>query len=142
MLTVFLAKKFSLFTHRTKFARRASMKNEKVCRLLTNHAQVLLYLHRHPSEPLRKAALAIGVTERSVQVMVADLESAGYLTREKVGRRNQYTLETERALQHSLEAAHTVGGFLSWANPDEPDDHDEDRALQNWTVGEHGSEVK
>ncbi|NBB79261.1 MAG: transcriptional regulator [Verrucomicrobia bacterium] len=112
------------------------------CKLLTNHAHVLLYLHAHPEETLRKVALAVGVTERAVQLMVADLEAAGYLSRRKIGRRNQYTLRTERPLQHPMESAHTVGDFLHWANAVDGDASEEDRVLENWTVGEHGSEVR
>ena len=113
------------------------------CKLLTNHAHVLLHLHAHPEEPLRKAALAVGVTERAVQLMVADLESAGYLSRRKVGRQNQYTLQVTRPLQHPLESTHNVGEFLSWASAAaEGDETEDDQILENWTVGEHGSEIK
>lgn len=119
------------------------MKREPAaCKILTNHGHVLRHLHAHPDEPLRKVALAIGVTERAVQIIVADLEAAGYLSRRKVGRQNQYTLETARLLQHPLEQSHSVGSFLNWAHPMESDESDPDRALENWTVGEHGSEVK
>jgi hypothetical protein len=112
------------------------------CKLLTNHAHVLLYLQTHPAEPLRKAALAIGVTERAVQLMVADLEAAGYLSRRKVGRQNQYTLQVDKPLQHPLESAHNVGDFLSWADAAEGNVTEEVRSLLSWKVGEHGSEVE
>ncbi len=115
---------------------------KRTCKLFTNHAQVLLYLSAHKEEPLRKVALAIGVTERSVQLMVADLEAAGYLERNKVGRQNRYQISADRPLQHPLEPARSVGELLEWARGAESDLGEYDRALENWTIGEHGSEIK
>ena len=57
---------------------------------LTNHAQVLLCLRREPDARMRDVAGRIGITERAVQRIVAELEAAGYLAREKQGRRNRY----------------------------------------------------
>lgn len=106
----------------------------------TNHAHVLFYLSAHPKEPLRKVALAIGITERAVQRIVAELEAGGYLEREKVGRQNQYTIHGDMPLRHPLEAHHTAAELLDWVAP-EPDGGDaieEYKALENWTVGERG----
>lgn len=79
---------------------------------LTNHARVLLWLARDPEVRLRDVAAGIGITERSVQIIVADLEAAGYLTRTRVGRRNRYTIDPSVALRHPLEADHPVGDLL------------------------------
>ncbi|MGW3406413.1 helix-turn-helix transcriptional regulator [Streptomyces zhihengii] len=79
---------------------------------LTNHARVLLWLARDPEVRLRDVAAGIGITERSVQIIVADLEAAGYLTRTRVGRRNHYTIDASVALRHPLEADHPVGDLL------------------------------
>jgi predicted DNA-binding transcriptional regulator len=67
---------------------------------LTNHAHVLFCLSRDPEVRMRDVAVAVGVTERAVQRIVAELEDAGYLRREKTGRRNHYKLQTERPLRH------------------------------------------
>jgi hypothetical protein len=56
---------------------------------------------------------AIGITERAVQLIAADLEAAGYLTRERVGRRNRYTIDPTVALRHPSEADHPVGDLLA-----------------------------
>ena len=57
---------------------------------LTNHAQVLLCLRREPGSRMRDVAGRLGITERAVQRIVAELSVAGYLVREKLGRRNRY----------------------------------------------------
>lgn len=115
---------------------------KRACKLFTNHAHVLFYLSAYNDEPLRKVALAVGVTERSVQLIVADLEGAGYLKRKRVGRQNQYQISADRALQHPLEPARSVGDLLDWAHGSECDLGENDRALENWTIGEHGSEIQ
>ena len=78
----------------------------------SNHGHVLICLAGNSNQPLREVALAVGITERAVQRIVADLEEAGYLTRERSGRRNSYTLNTEKKLRHSLEKGHSIGEIL------------------------------
>ncbi|MFD4587212.1 helix-turn-helix transcriptional regulator [Streptomyces sp. NPDC058434] len=80
---------------------------------LTNHARVLLRITRDPEVRLRDLAAGIGITERAVQIIVADLEAAGYLTRTRVGRRNHYTVDPTVALRHPNEADHPVGDLLA-----------------------------
>nr|WP_190201103.1 helix-turn-helix domain-containing protein [Streptomyces djakartensis] len=79
---------------------------------LTSHARVLIALARDPEIRLREVADAINITERAVQLIVADLEAAGYLTRTRVGRRNRYTIDPGVALRHPAEADHPVGDLL------------------------------
>ncbi|AXE25455.1 transcriptional regulator [Streptomyces globosus] len=79
---------------------------------LTNHARVLLWIARDQDVRLRDIAAGIGITERAVQIIVADLEAAGYLTRTRVGRRNRYTVDDSVALRHPAEAGHPVGDLL------------------------------
>jgi DNA-binding Lrp family transcriptional regulator len=110
----------------------------------TNHAHVLFYLNSQPKVPLRRVALAVGITERAVQRIVAELEEGGYLKRTKVGRQNEYTIEADAPLRHPLEAHHSLQELLDWVAAPEAGDLDlleEYKALENWTVGEHGSEV-
>lgn len=61
---------------------------------------------------MREVALDIGITERAVQGIVADLEEGGYLVRERVGRQNSYSLILDKALRHPIEADHTIGDVL------------------------------
>ena len=80
---------------------------------LTNHARVLLCLAEEPDLRLREAAERIGITERAVQRIVADLEDAGVVTRTREGRRNHYTIEENARLRPPSDAHVTVGDFLN-----------------------------
>lgn len=79
---------------------------------LSNHGYVLACLARDPGVRLRDVALMVGITERAVQKIVADLEAGGILTRVRAGRRNNYQLFRERPLRHSLGSHQTVGALL------------------------------
>ena len=79
---------------------------------LTNHAHVLLALARDPQCRLRDVAALVGITERSVQAIVADLEAEGYLTRTRLGRRNIYRLYPNRRFRHPAESRHRIGELL------------------------------
>ena len=63
--------------------------------LVTNHAQVLACVARNPSARLRDVAESVGLTERAVQRLVNELESAGFLRRAREGRRNRYEVAAE-----------------------------------------------
>jgi DNA-binding MarR family transcriptional regulator len=80
---------------------------------LTNHAHVLLALAREPDARMRDVADTVGVTERAVQAIVADLEAGGYLTRSRSGRRNHYTVNPAGRFRHPAEADHEVGELLA-----------------------------
>jgi DNA-binding MarR family transcriptional regulator len=67
---------------------------------VTNHLLVLLCIAEDPGIRMSDVAKRIGVTERSVQAIVGDLEAAGYLQRTKVGRRNHYEIHAEMPLRH------------------------------------------
>lgn len=79
---------------------------------LSNHSHVLVALANNPNLSLREVALLVGITERSVQRIVTDLEEAGYLTKEKVGRNNQYSIKERIPLRHPLERHCNVGELL------------------------------
>lgn len=79
---------------------------------LSNHAHVMVCLARDPDRSLREISMEIGITERAVQRIVADLEEAGYLERHREGRRNQYTIHGERPLRHPIEAHHSLDDLL------------------------------
>lgn len=79
---------------------------------LTNHSHVLLCLATNPDKPLREVAAAVGITERSVQRIVRELEEAGYLERERAGRRNRYRLREDVPLRHPIEGHCTVGDLI------------------------------
>jgi DNA-binding MarR family transcriptional regulator len=79
---------------------------------LTNHSHVLILLAHNPSIVLRKVAAMVGITERAVQRIIADLEEEGCIQRQKVGRQNHYRIIRERKLRHAVEAHRTVGDLL------------------------------
>ena len=79
---------------------------------LTNHAHVLLCLAQEPDLRLREAAERVGITERAVQRIVADLEEAGIVTHSREGRRNHYAVSPEARLRHQSNAHITVGELL------------------------------
>jgi DNA-binding MarR family transcriptional regulator len=79
----------------------------------SNHGHVLVFLAQDPDARLRDVAQAVGITERAVQKIVADLEAAGIVARERTGRRNHYRVHTERPLRHPIEAHRTVGALLA-----------------------------
>jgi predicted transcriptional regulator len=81
--------------------------------LLTAHGRVLVEIARDPDARLRDVATIVGITERSAQAIVADLEAAGYLTRTKVGRRNRYTVNLHHGFRHPAQADQSIGPFLA-----------------------------
>ena len=86
---------------------------------LTNHSHVLVCLARDPHARLRDVAARVGITERAVQAIVADLEAGGALTRTRDGRRNRYRIDRAAPLRHPVEAGRTVGALLDLATADE-----------------------
>ncbi len=80
---------------------------------LTNHAHVLIHLHAHPDARVRDLAEAVGITERSVMNILGDLEEGGYVTRTRVGRRNEYRVHSRLKFRHPAEASQPVGKLLT-----------------------------
>ncbi|MCB1062224.1 MAG: winged helix-turn-helix transcriptional regulator [Verrucomicrobiae bacterium] len=71
---------------------------------LTNHTHVIVCLVREPEMRIRDLALDIGITERAVQRILAELESSGVITKQREGRRNRYTVHLGYRLRHPLES--------------------------------------
>jgi len=80
--------------------------------LFTNHAHVLVCIAQDPDLRLRDVADQVGITERAAQRIVAELEEAGFLTHERVGRRNHYEVMLETPLRHPIEAHVSIGEVL------------------------------
>ncbi|MEY3034576.1 MAG: hypothetical protein RLZ86_1198 [Actinomycetota bacterium] len=79
---------------------------------LSNHAHVLVCLATDPDSRLRDIAAEVGITERRVNGILADLEAAGIVTVFKSGRRNSYKIDRRARLRHPLESHKTVGDLL------------------------------
>jgi uncharacterized membrane protein len=80
---------------------------------LTNHAQVLACIAHDPGVRLSEISRAVGITEGAAHRIVTDLDAAGYITRERVGRRNQYTIQVDLALPDALAHGKSVGDLLA-----------------------------
>jgi DNA-binding MarR family transcriptional regulator len=81
--------------------------------LLTGHGHVLVEIARNPDARIRDISPVVGLTERTVQAIVADLEAAGYLTRTRTGRRVRYTVNHDSLFRHSAQEGHRVGPLLT-----------------------------
>ncbi len=79
---------------------------------LTNHTHVLVCLNREPMMTVRNLAIQVGVTERSVQRILSDLEASGVVTRTKDGRCNRYEVNQNFQLRHPLESHHNLSDLL------------------------------
>jgi len=80
---------------------------------LTNHARVLLCIAHDPGARLRDIAASLGITERSAYGIVTDLAEAGYIVKEKNGRRNRYQIQAHLPLPEPTSRERTVGEILA-----------------------------
>ncbi len=83
---------------------------------LTNHSHVLVALDTDSELRVRDLAALVGITERAVQRILSDLEEAGAIKIERIGRRNRYRIQRGGKLRHPLEDHCTIGGLLSWVH--------------------------
>lgn len=84
---------------------------------LTNHAHVLMCVAADPRVRVRDLADQVRITERAAQRILSELVEAGYVEKERVGRRNVYSVHPERPLRHPLQVEHTIGELLSLLKP-------------------------
>jgi hypothetical protein len=80
---------------------------------LTNHAQVLVCIAHDPGIRVREISEAVGITERATHRIVAELDAAGYITRKRNGRRNQYTIQSHLPLPDPLARGEKLGDLLA-----------------------------
>lgn len=88
---------------------------------LTNHTHVLFCIAEDPDIRTRDVAERVGITERATQRIIAELERAGYLTHERVGRRNHYEVLDDSPLRHPLEDHVAVADLLELLHRDTAD---------------------
>jgi predicted ArsR family transcriptional regulator len=79
---------------------------------LTNHMHVLVVLSRDPEMRIRDMSEQVGITQRAVQRILAELIEEGILRVEKTGRRNRYKIQRSTRLRHPLESKHTIGELI------------------------------
>jgi DNA-binding IclR family transcriptional regulator len=80
---------------------------------LTNHAQVLLSIARDPTIRLREIGAVVGITERAAHRIVVELADAGYIEREREGRRNRYTVRPHLSIPDAVARDQKVGDLLT-----------------------------
>jgi len=80
---------------------------------LTNHARVLLCIARDPGARLRDIAATLGITERSAFGIVTDLTEAGYVIKQKDGRRNRYQIQAHLPLPEPASREPAIGEILA-----------------------------
>jgi DNA-binding transcriptional regulator PaaX len=84
---------------------------------VTNHAVVLVYLAKHPQITALELSMSIGITERAVRKIIADLEREGYIAKTKEGRRVKYSINQKLPLRHRTQQDKSVEkllGALGW----------------------------
>jgi DNA-binding MarR family transcriptional regulator len=74
---------------------------------------VLVAIAREPEARVRDIAELVGITERAVLQILADLEASGTILRQRIGRRTRYELDRSVALRHPLEQHRTVGDIIA-----------------------------
>jgi DNA-binding IclR family transcriptional regulator len=79
---------------------------------LTKHGRVLLCIARDPGVRLREIAAVLDITERSAYALVGDLANAGYILKERNGRRNRYIIQRHLGLPESTCEVPTIGAVL------------------------------
>jgi len=84
---------------------------------LSNHGQVLLCIAHDPGIRLRDIGAQVGITERAAHRIMGELVDAGYVLRERNGRRNQYTISTNRNLPDPVARDRSIGDLLSVLGP-------------------------
>ena len=104
---------------------------------LSNHGHVLLCLAAEPGRRLRDVAAHVGITERTVQRIVTELEDAQYLERKRKGRRNRYELRPTLHLRHPVEGHRTIGELIDFVIG--PGASFSDRQRSRKAVGMNGS---
>jgi DNA-binding transcriptional regulator PaaX len=82
-------------------------------RFLTNHALVLAHLGQRPASTGLEIAQAVGITERAVRKILAELQGAGYIEVERIGVRNRYRVDVHRPLQEIGGRRLTVGELVA-----------------------------
>jgi DNA-binding transcriptional ArsR family regulator len=81
---------------------------------LSNHSHVLVCLAEDPEARIRDIAERVDITERAVQRILSELEEAGVVEKERIGRRNRYHIHADKHLRHPVEGHCRVDGLLSF----------------------------
>lgn len=86
---------------------------QKQWTIFSNHGHVLVCLVRNPEAKLRDIAVDVGITERAVQRIIAELEDSEVIKRSRIGRRNHYDIDLDKPLRHPLEDHQTLASVMT-----------------------------
>lgn len=84
---------------------------------LSNHGHILIQLYQSPDSRIRDIAESVGITERSALSILSDLENAGYIKVERIGRRNHYRVMSNKNFRHPAEAEKPISSLLKIFSP-------------------------
>jgi len=90
---------------------------------LTNQARVLLYISSNPASTARRIAQAVGITERATQRLIRDLDEAGYITRKRVGRHNEYVVHRDQPISGEVVGDVPISSLIDCLSYEATDDH-------------------
>ena len=79
---------------------------------LSNHGHLLIYISQNPEARVREIATNVGITERRALAILGELEESGYISVERIGRRNHYTVNPKGRFRHPLEANRPIKALL------------------------------
>jgi DNA-binding IclR family transcriptional regulator len=80
---------------------------------LTNHALVLCHLAKKPQTTALEVSLLIGLSERAVRKIIADLAAVRYIRKTKEGRRVRYSISSDLVLRHRTHSEVAIADFLA-----------------------------
>jgi DNA-binding transcriptional ArsR family regulator len=86
---------------------------EKPWTFITNHAAVLSLLAKHSRITAQEVSREVGITERSVRMIISDLYKGGYISKIREGRGVRYRVDSERPMRHKTQRAIAVNHLLS-----------------------------
>jgi DNA-binding transcriptional ArsR family regulator len=86
---------------------------ERKWTFLTNHGVVFLHIAQNPGKTIRQISDELGLAERTVASILADLREGGYVTIAKQGKRNTYTVHPELPMRHPSTGHLAVRDFFA-----------------------------
>ncbi|OGO44570.1 MAG: DNA-binding protein [Chloroflexi bacterium RBG_16_58_8] len=81
-------------------------------KFLTNHALVLCLIAQQPRITARDISSSIGITEKATRNIITDLETEGYVTKKREGRRIRYKVDADLPLRHEFQQDKAIGALL------------------------------
>jgi predicted ArsR family transcriptional regulator len=79
---------------------------------ITKHAVVLSVISKNPRITALELAGELGMTERAVRKLIAELHKTGYIRKKKEGRRVRYIINPDKPLRQETHDEIAVGNLL------------------------------